>query len=481
MSSELAGARARLDTAAGAVDSYRLGWLADQGIGDVHALPRTVKILLENLLRRAGTRDVTDDDVCALAAWPGPAADVAFMPGRVLMQDLTGVPAVVDLAAMRSATARAGGDPAGINPLIPVDLVIDHSVQVDLFRSAGGLRPQHRVRVPAQRRALRAAALGAAGLRGVPRGAAGRRHLSPGEPGAPGPRGVDARRRGLPRHPRGHRLAHHDDQRPRRAGMGRRRHRGRGRHARPAACSCPSRWSWACASRARCPPAPPPRTSSSRSPRCCARTAWWARFVEFFGDGLSTLSIADRATLSNMCPEYGATASYFPVDAETLRYLTFTGRGDRSSISSSATRRTRACSARTATLQPVFSETLELDLAAVVPSLAGPKRPQDRVALPDVWDSFVAAFRDSLEPDPKAERDRRVRGRGRHRATGDRSPAASTRTPRSRDRRRGRARRIRRDRRHHVVHEHVEPVRHAGRGPAGQAGRGGRARRRSRG
>jgi aconitate hydratase len=134
MSSELAGARGRLETSAGAVDIHRLAWLAEQGL-DVAALPHTIRILVENLLRRAGGRDVSDDDVRALAAWPDPAADIAFMPGRVLMQDFTGVPAVVDLAAMRSAVERAGGDPSSVNPLVPVDLVIDHSVQVDLFRS----------------------------------------------------------------------------------------------------------------------------------------------------------------------------------------------------------------------------------------------------------------------------------------------------------------------------------------------------------
>src|SRR3990170_1155951 len=108
MTSELAGARTQLETSAGSLDVYSLPWLAETGIADVSLLPHTVKILLENLLRRAGSRDVTDDDVRSLARWPQPAADVAFMPGRVLMQDFTGVPAVVDLAAMRSAVARAG-------------------------------------------------------------------------------------------------------------------------------------------------------------------------------------------------------------------------------------------------------------------------------------------------------------------------------------------------------------------------------------
>ena len=133
------GARSTLATPSGEVAYHRLAWLAEQGIADPSRLPKTAKILLENLLRRAGTRDVRDEDVRALARWPEPPGDaaIAFMPGRVLMQDYTGIPAVVDLAAMRAAVARAGGDPTRIDPLVPVDLVIDHSVQVDLFRVEG--------------------------------------------------------------------------------------------------------------------------------------------------------------------------------------------------------------------------------------------------------------------------------------------------------------------------------------------------------
>ena len=127
------------------------------------------------------------------------------------------------------------------------------------------------------------------------------------------------------------------------------------------------------------------------------------RFIEFFGDGLSTLSTADRATLSNMCPEYGATAAYFPVDAETLRYLAFTGRGDLVDVVERYTKE-QGLFRSDGDPDPMFTEVLDLDLSAVVPSLAGPKRPQDRVALPDVWDSFVAAFRDGSEPDPSRRR-----------------------------------------------------------------------------
>src|SRR5919109_2101134 len=133
MSSDLGGARTRLETADGAVDLYSLAWFSDQGTGDVHRLPHTVRILLENLLRRAGSPAVQDEDVRALAAWPTPAKEIAFMPGRVLLQDFTGVPAVVDLAAMRDGVVRLGGDPKKVNPLQPVELVIDHSVQVDHF------------------------------------------------------------------------------------------------------------------------------------------------------------------------------------------------------------------------------------------------------------------------------------------------------------------------------------------------------------
>ena len=124
------------------------------------------------------------------------------------------------------------------------------------------------------------------------------------------------------------------------------------------------------------------------------------KFVEFFGDGLSSLSIADRATLSNMCPEYGATSSYFPIDDETLRYLSFTGRGDRVDLVERYAKE-QGLFRRDGDAEPTFTEILDLDLSAVVPSMAGPKRPQDRVPLPDIWDSFVGAFRDHLEPDPK--------------------------------------------------------------------------------
>ena len=195
------------------------------------------------------------------------------------------------------------------------------------------------------------------------------------------------------------------------------------------------------------------------------------KFVEFFGDGLSSLSIADRATLSNMCPEYGATASYFPVDAETMRYLTFTGRGDRVDLAERYTKE-QGMFRRDGDPEPTFSEILDLDLSSVVPSMAGPKRPQDRVALPGRVGLVPRGVPRSPRARPEGRRDRAVRGRGR--------VAAQRRAPRGRGRRgssRGRERRgarQRRDRRDHLLHEHLEPVRDAGRRAAGAQGDRGR-------
>ncbi len=187
---------------------------------------------------RTCSETASEDDVDAVARWDAtaePSSEISFSPSRVLLQDLTGVPAVVDLAAMRNAIADLGGDPKRINPLIPAELVIDHSVQVDLFASSRRLRAQRRARVRAQPRALRLPALGTAVVRQLQGRAARHRHLPPGQPRVPGAGRRRPRRRRVPGHARRHRLAHDDGQRPRRARLGRRRDRGRGRDARRAA------------------------------------------------------------------------------------------------------------------------------------------------------------------------------------------------------------------------------------------------------
>ncbi len=396
MSSDLAGARARLETADGPIDLFRLDSLG----GDPSRLPKTVLILLENLLRRAGTRDVSDDDVRALAGWPGPARDVAFMPGRVLMQDFTGVPAVVDLAAMRSAAQRAGADPLAIEPSIPVDLVIDHSVQVDLFRSPEAYERniEFEYRRNAERYSLlRWAQQAFEGLRVVPPGAGICHQVNLEHLGQ-----VISTRDGVAFPDT---LVGTDSHTTMINGLGVLGWGVGGIEAEAAMLGQPMFLPQPTVIGVRLIGALTPGTTATdlvlTLTEMLRAYGVVGKFVEFSGDGLSSLSIADRATLSNMCPEYGATSSYFPVDDETLRYLSFTGRGDRVDLVERYAKE-QGLFRRDGDREPIFSENLDLDLSAVVPSMAGPKRPQDRVPLPDVWDSFVGAFRDHLEPDPKA-------------------------------------------------------------------------------
>ncbi|CAN5653687.1 aconitate hydratase AcnA [soil metagenome] len=398
MSSDLGRARERLETAHGPIDLFRLDALADAG--DVSRLPKTVLVLLENLLRRAGTRDVSDDDVRALAGWPNPAADIAFMPARVLMQDFTGVPAIVDLASMRSAAQRAGADALSIEPSIPVDLVIDHSVQVDLFRTPEAYERniEFEYRRNAERYSLlRWAQQAFDGLRVVPPGAGICHQVNLEHLGQ-----VVSTRDGvaLP-----DTLVGTDSHTTMINGLGVLGWGVGGIEAEAAMLGQPMFLPQPVVIGVRMTGALTPGTTATdlvlTLTEMLRSHGVVGKFVEFFGDGLSSLSVADRATLSNMCPEYGATSSYFPVDDETLRYLTFTGRGDRVDLVERYTKE-QGLFRRDGDTEPTFSEIIDLDLPGVVPSMAGPKRPQDRVALPDVWSSFVGAFRDHDEPDPKA-------------------------------------------------------------------------------
>ncbi|HEX3301212.1 MAG TPA: aconitate hydratase AcnA [Actinomycetota bacterium] len=395
------GARGRLAVADGDVGFARLAWLTEQGIGDVERLPHTVRILLENLLRRAGTRDVADEDVAALAAWPGPAKDIAFMPGRVLMQDFTGVPAVVDLAAMRSAVERAGGDPARVNPLVPVDLIIDHSVQVDLFRTPEAYEANidFEYRRNGERyRFLRWAQQAFDNVRVVPPGAGICHQVNLEHLGQ-----VVALRDGVAVPDT---IVGTDSHTTMINGLGVLGWGVGGIEAEAAMLGQPIALPQPIVVGVRMTGAMPAGTTATdlvlTLTQMLRAHGVVGRFVEFTGDGLSTLPIADRATLSNMCPEYGATSAYFPVDEQTLGYLRFTGRGDAADRTERYTKEQglfRVDGAPEAT----FSELLELDLGAIEPSLAGPKRPQDRVSLPEVWHSFVAAFHEHAIPDPKAK------------------------------------------------------------------------------
>ena len=391
MTTELAGARGRLETEAGPLDLYRLRWLAEEGLGDVTRLPHTVKILLENLLRRAGTRDVGDADIRALASWPrGGGGTIACMPSRVLMQDLTGVPAIVDLAAMRSAMARAGGDPAKVNPLVDSDLVIDHSVQVDLFRSAGAYEAniewEYRRNVE-RYTLLRWAQQAFDGMRVVPPGAGICHQVNLEYLGK-----VVATRDGVAMPDT---LIGTDSHTTMINGLGVLGWGAGGIEAEAAMLGQPLFMPTPVVLGVRVLGSLPPGTTATdlvlTLTQMLRAHGVVGKFVEFFGDGLSTLELADRATLSNMCPEYGATAALFPIDEETLRYLRFTGREDRVDLVERYAKE-QDLFRRDGDREPVFSEVLELDLASVVPSLAGPKRPQDRVSLPEVRGSFESTF-----------------------------------------------------------------------------------------
>ncbi len=234
MSDNSFGARADLEVGGRTYEIHRLDALQSQF--DVARLPFSLKVLLENLLRNEDGVAIRREDIEALATWDHsaePSKEIAFTPARVVMQDFTGVPAVVDLAAMRDAMAELGGDAEQDQPARAGRAGHRPLGAGRRLRHPRRVPHQRRARVRAQRGALRVPALGPGRLRGLQGRAAGHRHRAPGQPRVPLARGVRARRRAVPRHARRHRLAHDDDQRPRRARLGRRRHRGRGGDARP--------------------------------------------------------------------------------------------------------------------------------------------------------------------------------------------------------------------------------------------------------
>ncbi|MBW3590467.1 MAG: aconitate hydratase AcnA [Actinobacteria bacterium] len=386
------GTRTPLQVPGGTVDIFSLDRLAQQTGTDLSPLPHTVKILLENLLRRAGSRDVSTEDVEALARWPEAAADarLAFMPARVLMQDFTGVPAVVDLAAMRSAVQRAGGDPRSVNPFIPVDLVIDHSVQVDRFGSAEAY--QANIDWEYRRNAERYSLLNWGqqafkDFRVVPPGMGichqvNLEHLAT----------VTIQRDGFAFPDT---LVGTDSHTPMVNGLGVLGWGVGGIEAEAAMLGQPMFLTSPTVVGIRTRGALPTGTTATdlvlTLTQMLRAHGVVGKFLEFFGSGLSNLSVADRATISNMSPEFGATSTLFPVDANTLDYLQKTGRSEAAGIAE-AHHRAQGLFREDSDEPAQFSEVLDLDLSAVEPSLAGPRRPQDRVGLSEVWKSFQTAF-----------------------------------------------------------------------------------------
>ena len=378
------------------LDHCALDRVREAGLGDPAQLPMTVKILLEGLLREAQAGRVTPEEVAAIASWPATQREgqVAFRPARVLMQDFTGVPGVVDLAAMRAAMQRAGKDPAKIEPLIPVDLVIDHSVQVDLFGTA--LSYERNIEREYERNAERYALLRWAQqafktFRVVPPGMGichqvNLERLS---------RVVQVRERGGRRIAIPDTLVGTDSHTTMVNGLGVLGWGVGGIEAEAAMLDQPLFLPPPIVVGVRISGALPAGTTATdlvlTLTEILRARGVVNKFVEFCGAGLSGLAVADRATLSNMCPEYGATAALFPVDAQTLRYLTLTGREkalvDLVEIYCRAQGLFRTDDAPI----PAFDELVELDLGSIEPSVAGPKRPQDRVPLAKIWSSFTAA------------------------------------------------------------------------------------------
>jgi aconitate hydratase len=387
-------ARSTLRVGGREVTVYRL---ENAGMPDLDATPMTVKILLENVLRNAGREAVTEQDIRTLATWrPGePAeAEVPFLPARVLLQDFTGVPAVVDLAAMRDAMASLGGDPSRINPLVPADLVIDHSVQVDQFRGPGAFAfnvGREYERNSERYQLLRWAQTAFADFSVVPPGT-GIVHQVNLEYLAKVVvlRDIDGLPTAFP-----DTLVGTDSHTTMVNGLGVLGYGVGGIEAEAVLLGQPLYQ-------------PMPRVVGVRLhgelPRGSTATdlvlvisqmlrkhGVVGAFVEFAGDGLDSLALADRATISNMSPEYGATAALFPIDAETLTYLRLTGRASEQ-IDLVEAYAKEVGLWRWPGPGPRFDETLELDLATVEPSVAGPRRPQDRVPLGELRENFRTAF-----------------------------------------------------------------------------------------
>ena len=388
------GTRDNLSVGAQTFEIQRLEKLEKQGLGQFTRLPFSLRILLENLLRCEDGRSVRAEDIRALASWK-PGADqkeIAFMPARVLLQDFTGVPAIVDLATMREAVQKMGGNPKRINPLFPAELVIDHSVQVDSFGNVNAFGMNAELEF--QRNVERYAFLrwGQTAFRNF--------KVVPPDTGICHQVNIEYLARVVCSVPSGSRVEAYPD-----TLVGTDSHTtmvnslgvfgwGVGgieaeaaMLGQPLSMLVPEVVGFKLHGRL--------REGATATDLVLTVTEMLrkkgvvGKFVEFYGSGLSTLSVPDRATIANMAPEYGATMGFFPVDNETLAYLEFTGRSHEHIALVEAYCKEQYLFRTDATPDPAFSDSLELDLGSVEPTVAGPKRPQDRVALKNAKASFM--------------------------------------------------------------------------------------------
>ncbi|MFN9217099.1 MAG: aconitate hydratase AcnA, partial [Planctomyces sp.] len=391
------GAEATLNTSAGNVRYFRLRKLVEDGIGDIETLPYSIRVLLEACLRNVDNFVVTADDVNNLANWNAakPAEiEVPFKPGRVVLQDFTGVPAIVDLAALRSAMVRMGGDPKKINPLVPCDLVIDHSVQVDEFASRFAL--QRNLEIEFERNIERYQF-----LRWGPKAFNNFRVIPPAtgivhQVNLEYLADVVMTTNGVA-YPDS--LVGTDSHTTMINGLGVVGWGVGGIEAeavmlgQPIYMLTPEVVGFRLTGQL-------PEGSTATDLVLTVTQMLRAhkvvgKFVEFYGPGLDGLSLADRATLANMAPEYGATIGFFPVDAETLRYLERTGRPKQLVDLVERYYKEQGLFRTANSPEPRFTSTLQLDLADVVPSMAGPRRPQDRILLKNMlpeWKKALPGF-----------------------------------------------------------------------------------------
>ena len=382
---------------------YRLDALDKQGISTKH-LPFSLRILLENLLRTEDGRNVRKEDICALANWNSKSKadkEIAFTPSRVLLQDFTGVPCVVDLAAMRDAMQQLGGDPSLINPLQPVELVIDHSVQVDEFGTSNALEMNALLEFQRNQERYSFLRWGQTGFRNLA--------IVPPDTGIVHQVNLEYLARVVfVRESPGKRVAYPDTL------VGTDSHttmvNGLGvlgwgvggieaeaaMLGQPVSMLIPLVVGVKLTGRL--------REGATATDLVLTMTEMLrkhgvvGKFVEYFGPGLRDLPLADRATIANMSPEYGATCGIFPIDKETLKYLRLTGRTEEQIALVESYAREQGIFHDEKTPEAEYSELLSLDLATVEPSLAGPKRPQDRVVLSQAGDSFCAALPGLMKP-----------------------------------------------------------------------------------
>jgi aconitate hydratase len=403
------GTRGTLAVAGTDAVVYRLRELERQGLAALDRLPFSIRILLENALRAAGHGVVTEAHVRELAGWQprGARSEFPFMPARVVLQDFTGVPCVVDLAAMRDAMATMGGNPARINPVVPCDLVIDHSVQVDHYGSDRAYELNVALeyeRNTERYQLLKFAQRAFENFRAVPPGTGivhqvNLEYLSP---------GVQLR----PQH--GALTAYPDtcvgtdSHTTMINGLGVVGWGVGGIEAEAVMLGQPYFMLVPDVIGMKLTGELPLGTTATDLVLTCTqmlrKKGVVDKFVEFYGPGLSKLSLADRATIANMAPEYGATIGFFPVDAETIRYLERTGRDAQTVALVEGYCKEQGLFRTDATPDPEFTDTLELDLSTVVPSLAGPKRPQDLVPLATLKKNFYVNLPTLLGPKTGADR-----------------------------------------------------------------------------